>query len=103
MAFMADNSTAGFVPMPSPDLGHGPMTRVFLWVMTSVSLVFLALRICCKVLKSRGLWYDDYMLVAAWVSSLPIQCYANDIATAVVAPHMAHPEHIESLTLAVSN
>ncbi|KAK4445941.1 hypothetical protein QBC34DRAFT_357576 [Podospora aff. communis PSN243] len=42
--------------------------RVTLWILVSVSLLFLALRIYCKRLKSRSLWYDDHFLIAAWLA-----------------------------------
>lgn len=40
---------------------------IAIWVLTSVSGVFLALRIYCKFLRKRGLWWDDHVLVASWV------------------------------------
>ena len=46
---------------------HGPLARSILWVMVSVSAVFLGLRIFCKFFKNRRLWWDDYVLIASWV------------------------------------
>ena len=46
----------------------GPLMRVVVWMLVGVSGIFLALRIYCKFLKHRGLWWDDHVLVAAWVS-----------------------------------
>jgi len=45
----------------------GPLMRVAIWALVAVSGLFLALRIYCKFLKHRGLWWDDHILVAAWV------------------------------------
>ena len=46
----------------------GPQMQVACWTLVGVSALFLALRIYCKFLKRRGLWWDDHLLVAAWVS-----------------------------------
>ena len=37
------------------------------WVLTGVATAFLALRIYCKQWRHRGLWWDDYILLASWV------------------------------------
>ena len=41
--------------------------NVATWVLTSVSLIFLALRVYCKLFRTRKLWWDDFILIAAWV------------------------------------
>ncbi|KAK0724615.1 hypothetical protein B0H67DRAFT_632183 [Lasiosphaeris hirsuta] len=46
----------------------GPVMRVACWVLVGSSGLFLGLRIYCKSLKKRGLWWDDYLLVAAWLA-----------------------------------
>ncbi|KAK3689145.1 hypothetical protein B0T22DRAFT_380612 [Podospora appendiculata] len=38
--------------------------------MTFLSGCFLGLRVYCKALKRRGLWWDDCMLIAAWIALL---------------------------------
>ncbi|KAH8882359.1 hypothetical protein GQ53DRAFT_701189, partial [Thozetella sp. PMI_491] len=70
MASASGNSTGGFDSAPLTGESNGPFTRTALWTLASISGVFLALRIYCKFLKSRGLWLDDYVLVAAWVPML---------------------------------
>ncbi|KAI1259792.1 hypothetical protein F5Y18DRAFT_432924 [Xylariaceae sp. FL1019] len=40
------------------------------WTLTILALLFLALRVYCKLARSRGLWWDDYLLIAAWISTL---------------------------------
>ena len=39
-----------------------------IWTFTVASAVFLALRLYCKLLRRRPLWWDDYFLIASWVS-----------------------------------
>ncbi len=45
----------------------GPVMRVSTWSLVGMAFIFLGLRIYCKILKHRGLWWDDYVLLAAWV------------------------------------
>ncbi|KAK3934691.1 hypothetical protein QBC46DRAFT_299422 [Diplogelasinospora grovesii] len=48
----------------------GPAINIAGWLLVSFSGLFLALRIYCKFLKHRGLWWDDHVLLAAWVALL---------------------------------
>jgi len=53
-----------------PNLPHddqGPQLNFTIWLLTGLSAGFLALRLYCKYLRGRGLWWDDYVLVVAWV------------------------------------
>jgi hypothetical protein len=52
--------------------GHGyvdPSVRlnVGLWTLFAGASAFLALRVWIKVTRRHGLWYDDYILLVAWV------------------------------------
>jgi hypothetical protein len=38
--------------------------------LTFLSAVFLGLRLYCKIVRHRGFWWDDHVLIAAWVSFL---------------------------------
>ncbi|KAK1574722.1 uncharacterized protein LY79DRAFT_496595, partial [Colletotrichum navitas] len=38
------------------------------WSLIGTSATLLALRIYCKIWRGRGLWWDDHLLVAAWIS-----------------------------------
>jgi hypothetical protein len=48
---------------------HGNQMNIVNWLLTSLSAVFVALRLYCKFLKHRGLWYDDHVLIMSWVSA----------------------------------
>lgn len=52
--------------LPHEDLGL-QLNLVF-WLLTSLATVFLALRLYCKFHRGRRLWWDDYFLIASWVS-----------------------------------
>ncbi|KAF1999786.1 hypothetical protein P154DRAFT_599980 [Amniculicola lignicola CBS 123094] len=38
-----------------------------LWTLWTGATIFLALRLWIKISKRHGLWYDDYILLVAWV------------------------------------
>jgi hypothetical protein len=45
----------------------GPLLLGLIWSLTPLSGVFLWLRVYCKFLRGRFLWWDDYLLIASWV------------------------------------
>jgi hypothetical protein len=53
---------------------YGQETNTIVWMLTALAAVFLGLRVFCKFLRHRGLWWDDHILIAAWVS-----CFTGDI------------------------
>lgn len=74
-----DVASAGIHPRQSSaedtdDLPHvdlGPEMNTIFWLLTSLALAFLLLRLYCKFLRGRRFWWDDYVLIAAWVRSDP--------------------------------
>lgn len=46
---------------------RGPYINASLWTLEGLAGLFLGLRIYCKVFRHRGLWFDDYFLIAAWI------------------------------------
>jgi hypothetical protein len=40
-----------------------------IWLLVGFSASFLGLRLYCKFLRHRGFWWDDYILIGAWVRS----------------------------------
>ena len=53
---------------PHNDLG--PNLNIAAWVMTGAAAVFLGLRLYCKRIRQNKLWWDDYVLIAAFVRSI---------------------------------
>ncbi|KAH7190701.1 hypothetical protein BKA60DRAFT_613140 [Fusarium oxysporum] len=49
-----------------PHDGAGPTILAIVWVLASIAAVVLALRAYCKFKTHRGLWWDDYILLASW-------------------------------------
>lgn len=55
--------------LPRDDLG--PTLLVSIWGLQVLCSLVLALRLYCKVARSRGMWWDDYVLILSWVRLLP--------------------------------
>lgn len=51
-----------------PHDNYGPQVNYAIWALTAAAATFLGLRVYCKFLRRRGLWWDDYILIASWVS-----------------------------------
>ncbi|OAA65611.1 hypothetical protein SPI_02398 [Niveomyces insectorum RCEF 264] len=51
-----------------PHDNQGPQLNFTIWLLTGLSLGFLSLRVYCKFLRGRGLWWDDYVLISSWVA-----------------------------------
>lgn len=46
----------------------GPYLVRVIWVLASLSGLLLGLRLYSKIWRRRSLWWDDYLLIAAWIS-----------------------------------
>jgi hypothetical protein len=46
---------------------RGPGVLVVIWTLTSLSGLFLAVRLACKSRSKRRLWWDDHVLSLSWV------------------------------------
>jgi hypothetical protein len=45
----------------------GPHLNRIIWSLAALTTLFVGLRVYCKFLRRRQLWWDDYVLLAAWV------------------------------------
>lgn len=52
----------------SQSVDFGPTVIAICIALTVVSAIFLGLRMYCKIIRGRRFWWDDYILIAAWVS-----------------------------------
>ncbi len=50
-----------------PHDDYGPQINVAIWLLTVLAAVFLGLRLYCKRIRWKQLWWDDYVLAAAFV------------------------------------
>lgn len=66
------SSTAELTPEEIAALPHedyGPRVLFALWFTTPVAFIFLCLRVYCKRLTRKPLWWDDRFLLASWVQA----------------------------------
>jgi hypothetical protein len=54
------------VPMPSHDPSVTQTVISSIWVMASISTIFLWLRVYCRLSYARKLWWDDILLITGW-------------------------------------
>ncbi|OAA61767.1 hypothetical protein SPI_04626 [Niveomyces insectorum RCEF 264] len=52
---------------PLPHDNEGPALNALSVLLVVFSAAFLLLRVILKIRRRRGLWWDDYLLVTAWV------------------------------------
>jgi hypothetical protein len=65
---------AAAAPVSRPTDDRGPLTVALIWSMVVFASVFLAMRLYCKVARQNGLWWDDHLLIAAFVCfTTPLQ------------------------------
>ncbi len=64
---MASQGPPGAYPLDMDDKSGTILASI--WVLTGLSSVFIVLRAYCKIISRRGLWWDDYVMILAWVSS----------------------------------
>ncbi|KAK3367823.1 hypothetical protein B0H63DRAFT_529530 [Podospora didyma] len=49
-------------------IDYGPRLNTVIWLLVSVSAVFLFTRLYLKRCQKRGFWWDDYALLASWIA-----------------------------------
>ncbi|KAH8651954.1 hypothetical protein BGZ60DRAFT_361382, partial [Tricladium varicosporioides] len=74
---------------------RGPVLGVVTWVLAIAAFIFLSLRIYCKRKRSRGLWYDDYVVIFAWICLFIVTCCISVNISHGFGKHMADidPSH----------
>ncbi|KAL1841238.1 hypothetical protein VTJ49DRAFT_7306 [Mycothermus thermophilus] len=63
-----------------PDVNLGPYLNRVIWSLAGLATLFLGLRVYCKLLRKRALWWDDYFLIASWIAlivSIALQTVAT--------------------------
>ncbi|KAK4161872.1 hypothetical protein QBC43DRAFT_91493 [Cladorrhinum sp. PSN259] len=63
-----NNTGAHSFKKNKPTVDYGSQINFTIWLLTALSAAFLALRVYCKFLRHRGLWWDDHVLIASWFS-----------------------------------
>ncbi|KAG7286887.1 hypothetical protein NEMBOFW57_009205 [Staphylotrichum longicolle] len=83
-------STTGLSPSSDdhPHDDRGPMLLGVSWGLTALASAFLGLRLYCKLNIRRGLWWDDWILIAAWCTIV-----ATDATTTVLVNDFNYGMH----------
>ncbi|KAF6838502.1 hypothetical protein CMUS01_04577 [Colletotrichum musicola] len=84
------------------DVSKDPSPRVVssIWVMLAVSTVFLFLRVYCKKIRCRGLWVDDYLLIASWILLLVSNILITELMRLGLGRTTIFVAHMHTLTAA---
>ncbi|OIW27623.1 hypothetical protein CONLIGDRAFT_441448 [Coniochaeta ligniaria NRRL 30616] len=64
--FLETRDSSSAADLPHDNLG--PNLNIAIWILTGAAIIFLCLRLYCKLSIRRGLWWDDYVLIAASVA-----------------------------------
>ncbi|PKS06304.1 hypothetical protein jhhlp_007052 [Lomentospora prolificans] len=80
---------------------NGPNLNAANWSLIGVSAVFLVLRIYCKTTASRGLWWDDHLLLVSWLALVCNGTFSSINVTHGYGHHAATltPEQKQATTL----
>lgn len=52
------------------DSGFGAYINAIGWLLLSLAGIVVGARIWAKISARKGLWWDDYIVVAAWVRKI---------------------------------
>ncbi|KAK1832265.1 hypothetical protein QBC39DRAFT_433348 [Podospora conica] len=80
---------AEFAALPHDDAGPRLVTAI--WIMIAVSASFLGLRVYSKYLRHHNLWWDDWVLVGAWL------CITAESGLLTYATTLGYGRHIYDL------
>src|SRR5689334_10566150 len=68
-----------------------PSMSAAVWLLIAAALAFLVMRTYSKMMRHKGLWWDDYILAAAWVGQeLPLYLPTH-MAISGTHPHRRTP------------
>jgi len=93
-------------------IDYGPRLNAILWLLVSIAALFLFTRLYLKKCQNRGLWWDDYALLGAWVcqtaqaglvSYLITLGYGNAVIPAGNGPLFSLPVNLLSTFLITAN
>ncbi|KAI7774040.1 integral membrane protein [Diaporthe eres] len=74
------------------DAGFGAYINAIGWLLLSLAGIVVGARIWAKVSARKGLWWDDYIVLAAWIMLLA------DVIVTTVAVDAGLGKHINSVT-----
>ncbi|KAK0623837.1 hypothetical protein B0T14DRAFT_425921 [Immersiella caudata] len=93
----------GIIPLTPAQLAAlphddaGPHLVRTIWILIGISLVFLLLRLYAKFFRHRGLWWDDYILIGAWL------CITTESCMLTYATTLGYGKHIYDIPFDIVN
>ncbi|CAI4214971.1 unnamed protein product [Parascedosporium putredinis] len=75
-----------------PGVDLGPLLNFTTWLMTGLAFAILMLRIYCKTSRRRRLWWDDAMLIIAWI------CLAVAATMTTVSVNFGYGRHLDAIS-----
>jgi hypothetical protein len=94
---------AGLPPLTPAELAAlphddaGPHLVRTIWILIGISFVFLMLRLYAKFFRHRGLWWDDYILIGAWL------CITTESCMLTYATTLGYGKHIWDIPFDIVN
>lgn len=88
---MPSTDTPEFTAEEFAQLDHGERGSGILaahWGLTALATIFLALRLYCKRITRKALWWDDWILIASWFIIL-----GTDIVTTILVKDFGLGKH----------
>ena len=64
--------------------------NIIVWFLCGLAAVFVCLRLYCKSINKRSLWWDDYVLIGSWVRCHPL-LYVFSVQTLILSRSSSQP------------
>jgi hypothetical protein len=94
-AYRRNQIQEGALPTEGANDSYGAAILGVCWLVEILSTIFIGLRLYCKMKRSKHLWWDDYVLLAAWVRCAEVQQQfpGANMPTTIVIPICRHGHH----------
>lgn len=81
---------------------YGPQLNLTVWMLVSVSAIFLFTRLYLKNCQNRGLWWDDYALLVSWLCLTADSGLTSYLIGLGYGKKVIAPENISKFPLAIN-
>jgi len=84
-----------------PHDNYGAQFNVAIWILTGAAALFIALRMYCKFVRNKKMWWDDYILIASFVSvireCLILPLWRDELANSFACLDYAYSTDVSSV------
>lgn len=85
-----------------PRVDYGSQLNLTVWMLVSVSALFLFTRLYLKNCQNRGLWWDDYALLVSWICLTADSGITSFLISLGYGKQVIAPENAAKFPLAVN-